>query len=81
MIPEHLKSSVRRLRKTDAEFAALFMPRPMPTKPRLSDPDNNPTIQLKRDQGLFDDPVERTSPTAAQIYWGEIERLFGSNGA
>jgi hypothetical protein len=77
MIPEHLRQRVRHLLNSDAEFAAFFTRKPLAKNPRLPDPENNPTIQLQRDQGLFDDPVRRETPTAAQIYWSEIDRLWG----
>jgi hypothetical protein len=65
--------SLRKLRRSDPEFVALFKPQVARKDPTNY---NSAAIQLKRDLCLFDDPVERKAPTAAQIFWDDIMRMF-----
>ena len=73
MIPEDLMNSLRKLRRSDAAFAALFRPNATRPQPELN---SNPHTQLVRDQGELDEIVRAKAPTVAQLYWDDIMRMF-----
>ena len=73
MLPEDLMNSLRKLRRSDAAFAALFRPNAIRPQPELN---SSPYTHLVRQQGALDEIVERKSPTVAQLYWDDIMRMF-----
>ena len=73
MLPEDLIQSLRKLKRSDAAFAALFRPNATRPQPELN---SSPYTQLVRQQGEFEDPVRPKAPTVAQLYWDDITRMF-----